>query len=730
MIRPFYLVFCIFTSCLVAEQAPKYALLGQTVSLDPFGITVSPDDILWKHKGDKVVEFNGNEQHVYGTFDNRITLDWLSAELSISDLRYEDSGVYVLEAYTKKELKRASFTLEVIDRVAKPTISCEMNNGNSSIKSGNQATLKCSAEARLSPSLTKFEWSSQGTLQLGEKLIIPLGDEHDDKVYDCTVSNPLTKESTTFTAKDCYPEGGSAGLTAGISVAIIALVLIILGVVLCKLKQKACFAKERGHDVEKPPGKMKGSGNEAAQDDDERRGLIHRVSTLASKQPLRFLTQREINPQNDDTEDSDQEYRQESVKKRVEKFERKSGKKKAAGLEKKQIRAASPRPVDSAENNKGDTLAHSSTELPEEERGPLDSKKSNYVSGDESENKRSDLQPATASEQPVLENKQIPAHPLDSAENNKEDPDVHSAKELPEEERDPSDSEKSNDVLGDESENRKSNLQRPTASEQTEAEEEANEEAKSPSANGVPPHAAQLHLPETENSQNQSPQDGSGEHEDQTVSDQQDQDNTEKNEGNSSEPEEGKKSEDLNQKSLVNFQALRNIFEPHNENQKVKEESKQIPAHPQDSAESDKGDPDVESPKESTENKDCDPSDSEKPNVVSEDKSENAESDLQPPAASKQPVKQEEDGGDDTSLPVGRPVSPLTQDSLNIAPQDGAGKQEKDASSDQVTGGTTDLSQDGSDLLNSKEENESNNHSDVKENSTVSEEKGPEATDE
>uniref|UniRef100_A0AAQ5XT66 Ig-like domain-containing protein n=1 Tax=Amphiprion ocellaris TaxID=80972 RepID=A0AAQ5XT66_AMPOC len=643
MIRPFYLVFCIFTSCLVAEQAPKYALLGQTVSLDPFGITVSPDDILWKHKGDKVVEFNGNEQHVYGTFDNRITLDWLSAELSISDLRYEDSGVYVLEAYTKKELKRASFTLEVIDRVAKPTISCEMNNGNSSIKSGNQATLKCSAEARLSPSLTKFEWSSQGTLQLGEKLIIPLGDEHDDKVYDCTVSNPLTKESTTFTAKDCYPEGGSAGLTAGISVAIIALVLIILGVVLCKLKQKACFAKERGHDVEKPPGKMKGSGNEAAQDDDERRGLIHRVSTLASKQPLRFLTQREINPQNDDTEDSDQEYRQ--------------------GLEKKQIRAASPRPVDSAENNKGDTLAHSSTELPEEERGPLDSKKSNYVSGDESENKRSDLQPATASEQP-------------------------------------------------------------------EAEEEANEEAKSPSANGVPPHAAQLHLPETENSQNQSPQDGSGEHEDQTVSDQQDQDNTEKNEGNSSEPEEGKKSEDLNQKSLVNFQALRNIFEPHNENQKVKEESKQIPAHPQDSAESDKGDPDVESPKESTENKDCDPSDSEKPNVVSEDKSENAESDLQPPAASKQPVKQEEDGGDDTSLPVGRPVSPLTQDSLNIAPQDGAGKQEKDASSDQVTGGTTDLSQDGSDLLNSKEENESNNHSDVKENSTVSEEKGPEATDE
>ncbi|XP_051815316.1 microtubule-associated protein futsch-like isoform X3 [Acanthochromis polyacanthus] len=638
MIRPFLLVFGIFTSFLVAEQPPIYALLGQTVSLDPPGITFSTEDILWKHKGDKVVEFNGNEQREYGTFVNRITLDWHSAELTISDLRYEDSGVYALEAFKNREWQRASFTLAVIDRVAKPTISCEMNNGNSSIKSGNQATLKCSAEARQSPSL-KFVWSSHGTMQtIGKELQIAVGDGHDDKVYDCTVSNPLTKESTTFTAKDCYPDGGSAGLTVGICVAIIAAILIIVGVLFCKLKEKACFAKEKRHDVEKPPSKMKGAENKAAHVE-ELRGLIHRQSTLASKQPLRFLTQREINSQDDDTEDSEQNYKRECVKERIEGFERPSGKKKAREKN-KQIRAASPGPPDSAQNDKEDPDV--------QERDPSDSKKSNDVSGDQSENKKSALQPPTASEQPeakeeageeaespsavgvpphaaqphlpVTENsqnqspqddggehkdqtssdhqtkdttensveegdssepedlnkrasehgftaetpvkvkalinvfepnnenrkeedKRIPAvspGPLDSAENNKGDADVLTSKELVEEELDPSDSEKSNDVPGDGSENKKSALQPPTASEQPEAKEEAGEEAESPSAVGVPPHAAQPHSTVTENSQNQSPQDDGGEHKDQTSSDHQTKDTTENSveEGDSSEPED------------------------------------------------------------------------------------------------------------------------------------------------------------------------------------------------
>lgn len=77
-----------------------------------------------------------------------------------------------------------------------------MNNGSSSDISGTQATLTCSARPQ---SLMKFEWRLRGNVQPGPKLTISLGDEHDEEVYNCSVSNPLTIETATFTAKDCYP---------------------------------------------------------------------------------------------------------------------------------------------------------------------------------------------------------------------------------------------------------------------------------------------------------------------------------------------------------------------------------------------------------------------------------------------------------------------------------------------------------------------------------------------
>ncbi len=99
--------------CLVAGQSPKYALKGLEVKLKS-DITGIPDEILWKHEGNKVVEFDGKEEQVYSPYEGRITLDWHSAELDITNLRYEDSGEYVLEAYVKKVLQRLDHQLEVI----------------------------------------------------------------------------------------------------------------------------------------------------------------------------------------------------------------------------------------------------------------------------------------------------------------------------------------------------------------------------------------------------------------------------------------------------------------------------------------------------------------------------------------------------------------------------------------------------------------------------------------
>lgn len=79
-------------------------------------ITGHPEEILWKHNGNKVVEFDGREQQVYGQFENRVTLDWVSAELNIKDLRYEDSGQYEVETYINRVFERSSYAFVVIGK--------------------------------------------------------------------------------------------------------------------------------------------------------------------------------------------------------------------------------------------------------------------------------------------------------------------------------------------------------------------------------------------------------------------------------------------------------------------------------------------------------------------------------------------------------------------------------------------------------------------------------------
>uniref|UniRef100_A0A3Q2GC05 Immunoglobulin domain-containing protein n=1 Tax=Cyprinodon variegatus TaxID=28743 RepID=A0A3Q2GC05_CYPVA len=88
---------------------------GQTVSFVT-DIREPPNEILWKHDGNKVVEFDGSEQKAFGSYEHRVTLDWHSADLTISNLRYEDSGLYELETYINNKLDRKQYQLEVIGK--------------------------------------------------------------------------------------------------------------------------------------------------------------------------------------------------------------------------------------------------------------------------------------------------------------------------------------------------------------------------------------------------------------------------------------------------------------------------------------------------------------------------------------------------------------------------------------------------------------------------------------
>lgn len=73
-----------------------------------------PDDILWKHNGDKVIAFDSKEEQVFRQYQGRAALAWDTAELTIADVRYEDSGEYELEALVGDRTHRSQFMLKVL----------------------------------------------------------------------------------------------------------------------------------------------------------------------------------------------------------------------------------------------------------------------------------------------------------------------------------------------------------------------------------------------------------------------------------------------------------------------------------------------------------------------------------------------------------------------------------------------------------------------------------------
>lgn len=76
-----------------------------------------PAEILWTHNRIKVVEFDGSEEKVFGSFEGRVTLDRQTGRLQIYDLRLDDSGTYEYEIYQGGKWLISSYELKVVGKV-------------------------------------------------------------------------------------------------------------------------------------------------------------------------------------------------------------------------------------------------------------------------------------------------------------------------------------------------------------------------------------------------------------------------------------------------------------------------------------------------------------------------------------------------------------------------------------------------------------------------------------
>ncbi|XP_072770526.1 uncharacterized protein [Nerophis lumbriciformis] len=209
-------IFFIFTCSLVSAGDVKYVLKGQEITLGPSSYR-QPTEIYWTHHVYNIVSFDGTMETVAPAYENKILLDRNSAVLTIKQATYEDSGNYDQEVTVNKKVYHNAYKIEVIDKISKPNISCVMIDTY-------QAMLMCSTESKLSP-LLKFKWRSGGNEQTGPILTITLRKFLNHQVYICEVSNPLTVEMATFTAKDCL----SGKLTVAEIVVIMTSMVVFIG---------------------------------------------------------------------------------------------------------------------------------------------------------------------------------------------------------------------------------------------------------------------------------------------------------------------------------------------------------------------------------------------------------------------------------------------------------------------------------------------------------------------
>ncbi|XP_068507805.1 uncharacterized protein [Syngnathus scovelli] len=222
-----------------SERHLEYVLKGQEINFLP-SIPGKPDLVGWIHDGIDVVWFDLLEEYVFPPYEDRITLNQESARLIIKDATYEDSGNYDLKLMINGQHHRLKYRIEVIDKVDQPDISCVLT-------SPNRVLLVCSTESK-HPDLLEFKWRANGKEHPGPNLQINVRGKHDDRVYRCDVSNPLTKETATFTAGDCFLDKPSDGpydirkskttaLLIGVIIILIIITVIIITVV--GLRRKA-----------------------------------------------------------------------------------------------------------------------------------------------------------------------------------------------------------------------------------------------------------------------------------------------------------------------------------------------------------------------------------------------------------------------------------------------------------------------------------------------------------
>ncbi|XP_016396598.1 myb-like protein X isoform X3 [Sinocyclocheilus rhinocerous] len=239
--------FLVYVTCFCLSQdlvfCDDYGESGNKITLTP-SIRGRPEEILWTHNGNKVLEYDGSEVAKYGSFKDRVDLDFETGQLTIRKLNSQDSGKYQSEIWINRNAQISSHNLTVLDALPEPQVTCELDETSHFKK------LSCSVVSQTQPS---YEWSGPIIKQLGPTLLVNEQEENHNSVYTCTVKNKAGSRTTDFTLQDCHTGRESPAVL--VPVLIVTVLLIILLAVLAfylyrRKKQKLGKSELKKMDLE------------------------------------------------------------------------------------------------------------------------------------------------------------------------------------------------------------------------------------------------------------------------------------------------------------------------------------------------------------------------------------------------------------------------------------------------------------------------------------------------
>lgn len=107
----------LFSSPLDVIFCDDYGESGNEITLTP-SIRGNPEEILWTHNGNKVLEYDGSEVEKYGSFKDRVDVDFETGQLTIRKLNSQDSGKYQSEILINRKSQLSSHNLTVLGKLS------------------------------------------------------------------------------------------------------------------------------------------------------------------------------------------------------------------------------------------------------------------------------------------------------------------------------------------------------------------------------------------------------------------------------------------------------------------------------------------------------------------------------------------------------------------------------------------------------------------------------------